>query len=101
MGSSQPGAWHRAVLLVCSLLRWLSGMEILTVLQGRKGLRVGRRILVETIQDLEANPSQSLSPFPSITQLLSASGTGLESVRIIAGTGSGVVRRTLDWQFEN
>lgn len=100
-GSSQPSARHRAVLLICLLLRCLNGMGILTVLQGRKGLGVGRRILVETIQDLEANPSQSLSPFPSIAQLLSASGTGLEPVRIVAGTGSGVVRRTPDWQFEN
>ena len=48
-----------------------------------------------------ADLSQSLSPFLSITQLLSANGTGFDSDHDVAGRRGGIVQRTLDGPFEN
>ena len=68
---------------------------------GQERARVGRRMLVESLQGWMADLSQSLSPFLSITQLLSANGTGFDSDQDVAGRRGGIVQRTLDGPFEN
>lgn len=58
-------------------------------------------MLAESLQGWMADLSQSLSPFLSITQLLSANGTGFDSDQDVAGRRGGIVQKTLDGPFEN